>query len=42
MSSIVQLTDIAANTDEVDIGTAILNVFSRTLAVLAMTAATLD
>ena len=41
-SSIVQLTDIAARTDEVDIGTAIVNVFSRTPAVLAMTAATLD
>ncbi|MFB6301004.1 MAG: LLM class flavin-dependent oxidoreductase [Halobacteriales archaeon] len=41
-SSIVQLTDIAAHTDEVTIGTAIVNVFSRTPAVLAMTAATLD
>ncbi|MFC4245417.1 LLM class flavin-dependent oxidoreductase [Natribaculum luteum] len=41
-SSVVQLTDIAAHTDEVDIGTAIVNVFSRTPAVLAMTAATLD
>jgi alkanesulfonate monooxygenase SsuD/methylene tetrahydromethanopterin reductase-like flavin-dependent oxidoreductase (luciferase family) len=41
-SSIVRLTDIAANTDEVDIGTAIVNVYSRTPAVLAMTAASLD
>lgn len=41
-SSVVQLTEIAARTDEVAIGTAIVNVFSRTPAVLAMTAATLD
>ncbi|GKZ14556.1 LLM class flavin-dependent oxidoreductase [Haladaptatus sp. T7] len=41
-SSVVQLTDIAAHTETVDLGTAILNVFSRTPAVLAMTAATLD
>jgi len=41
-SSVVELTDIAARTDEVEIGTAILNVFSRSPAVLAMTAATLD
>ncbi|MFW5919133.1 MAG: LLM class flavin-dependent oxidoreductase [archaeon] len=41
-SSVVQLTDIAAQTTDIDIGTAILNVFSRTPAVLAMTAATLD
>ncbi|WP_435175811.1 LLM class flavin-dependent oxidoreductase [Halorussus sp. AFM4] len=41
-SAVVRLTDIAARTDEVDLGTAILNVFSRSPAVLAMTAATLD
>jgi alkanesulfonate monooxygenase SsuD/methylene tetrahydromethanopterin reductase-like flavin-dependent oxidoreductase (luciferase family) len=41
-SAVVQLTDIAANTDDVALGTAIVNVFSRTPAVLAMTAATLD
>ncbi|QLD89929.1 LLM class flavin-dependent oxidoreductase [Natronomonas salina] len=41
-SSVVRLTDIAARTDEIDLGTAILNVFSRTPAVLAMTAATLQ
>ncbi|WP_227378937.1 LLM class flavin-dependent oxidoreductase [Haladaptatus halobius] len=41
-SSVVRLTDIAARTDTIALGTAILNVFSRTPAVLAMTAATLD
>lgn len=41
-SAVVQLADIAANTEDLAIGTAILNVFSRTPAVLAMTAATLD
>ncbi|AKH96982.1 LLM class flavin-dependent oxidoreductase [Halanaeroarchaeum sulfurireducens] len=41
-SSVVRLTEIAARTEEIDIGTAILNVYSRTPAVLAMTAATLD
>ena len=41
-SAVVQLTDIAARTEEIALGTAILNVFSRTPAVLAMTAATLD
>jgi 5,10-methylenetetrahydromethanopterin reductase len=41
-SSVVQLTDIAAHTETVELGTAILNVFSRTPAVLAMTAATLN
>ncbi|WP_254525724.1 LLM class flavin-dependent oxidoreductase [Natrinema caseinilyticum] len=40
-SSVVELTDIANHTDTVDIGTAIVNVFSRTPAVLAMTAASL-
>ncbi|ELY50432.1 LLM class flavin-dependent oxidoreductase [Natronolimnohabitans innermongolicus] len=41
-SSVVKLSEIAARTDDVEIGTAIVNVFSRTPAVLAMTAATLD
>ncbi|WP_254532971.1 LLM class flavin-dependent oxidoreductase [Natrinema gelatinilyticum] len=40
-SSVVELTNIANHTDTVDIGTAIVNVFSRTPAVLAMTAASL-
>ena len=40
-SAVVRLADIAARTDEVALGTAIVNVFSRTPAVLAMTAATL-
>ena len=41
-SSFVQLTDIAAHTGEISLGTAIVNVFSRSPAVLAMTAASLD
>ncbi|MFT4882715.1 MAG: 5,10-methylenetetrahydromethanopterin reductase [Natronomonas sp.] len=41
-SSVVRLTEIATRTDDIDLGTAILNVFSRTPAVLAMTAASLD
>ncbi|WP_266081002.1 LLM class flavin-dependent oxidoreductase [Haladaptatus caseinilyticus] len=41
-SSVVQLTDIAVHTDSIELGTAIVNVFSRTPAVLAMTAATLN
>jgi 5,10-methylenetetrahydromethanopterin reductase len=41
-SAVVRLTDIAARTDDLALGTAILNVFSRSPAVLAMTAATLD
>jgi alkanesulfonate monooxygenase SsuD/methylene tetrahydromethanopterin reductase-like flavin-dependent oxidoreductase (luciferase family) len=41
-SSVVELTAIAERTSEVGIGTAIVNVYSRTPAVLAMTAATLD
>jgi len=41
-SSVVTLTELAVRTDEIDLGTAIVNVFSRTPAVLAMTAATLD
>jgi alkanesulfonate monooxygenase SsuD/methylene tetrahydromethanopterin reductase-like flavin-dependent oxidoreductase (luciferase family) len=40
--STIQLTAIAGETDDIEIGTAILNVFSRSPAVLAMTAATLD
>lgn len=38
----VTLGTIAATTDEIGLGTAILNVYSRSPAVLAMTAATLD
>ncbi|WP_254538020.1 LLM class flavin-dependent oxidoreductase [Halomarina litorea] len=41
-SSVVRLTDVAARTDDIELGTAILNVFSRTPAVLAMTAKTID
>lgn len=41
-SSIVRLADIASRTDDVELGTAIVNVFSRTPAVLAMTAASLQ
>jgi alkanesulfonate monooxygenase SsuD/methylene tetrahydromethanopterin reductase-like flavin-dependent oxidoreductase (luciferase family) len=41
-SAVVRLAEIAARTDEIELGTAILNVFSRTPALLAMTAATLD
>jgi alkanesulfonate monooxygenase SsuD/methylene tetrahydromethanopterin reductase-like flavin-dependent oxidoreductase (luciferase family) len=41
-SSVVPLTAIATETKNLELGTAILNVFSRTPAVLAMTAATLD
>ncbi|MBZ6496998.1 LLM class flavin-dependent oxidoreductase [Natrinema longum] len=41
-SSVIKLSEIAARTNRVEIGTAIVNVFSRTPAVLAMTAATLD
>ncbi|SDR30063.1 LLM class flavin-dependent oxidoreductase [Natronobacterium texcoconense] len=41
-SSVVKLTEIATRTDTVELGTAIVNVFSRSPAVLAMTAATLD
>jgi alkanesulfonate monooxygenase SsuD/methylene tetrahydromethanopterin reductase-like flavin-dependent oxidoreductase (luciferase family) len=41
-SAVVRLTEIAARTQEIELGTAILNVFSRTPAMLAMTAATLD
>ncbi|WP_027119250.1 LLM class flavin-dependent oxidoreductase [Natronorubrum tibetense] len=41
-SSVVELTDIANHTDDVALGTAIANVFSRTPAVLVMTAASLN
>ena len=41
-SAVVELTEVAAQTDDIELGTAILNVFSRSPAVLAMTAATLD
>ncbi|MFC5969782.1 LLM class flavin-dependent oxidoreductase [Halomarina salina] len=41
-SGVVRAQDIAAHTDDIDLGTAILNVFSRSPAVLAMTAATID
>lgn len=41
-STPVRLAELAVRTDEVELGTAILNVYSRTPAVLAMTAATLD
>jgi alkanesulfonate monooxygenase SsuD/methylene tetrahydromethanopterin reductase-like flavin-dependent oxidoreductase (luciferase family) len=41
-SSVVKLGEIAALTDDIEIGTAIVNVYSRSPAVLAMTGATLD
>lgn len=41
-SSVVALSEIAVATTDVEIGPAIVNVFSRTPAVLAMTAVTLD
>ncbi|WP_254522611.1 LLM class flavin-dependent oxidoreductase [Natrinema caseinilyticum] len=41
-NAVVQATEIACRTDEIRIGTAILNVYSRTPAVLAMTAASLE
>jgi alkanesulfonate monooxygenase SsuD/methylene tetrahydromethanopterin reductase-like flavin-dependent oxidoreductase (luciferase family) len=41
-ASPVKLTEIAVETETVTLGSAILNVFSRTPAVLAMTAATLE
>lgn len=41
-SGVVQATEMACRTDEIGIGTAILNVYSRSPAVLAMTAASLD
>ncbi|SER53620.1 LLM class flavin-dependent oxidoreductase [Natrinema salaciae] len=40
-SGVVQATEMACRTDEIGIGTAILNVYSRSPAVLAMTAASL-
>ncbi|TYL40013.1 LLM class flavin-dependent oxidoreductase [Natronococcus pandeyae] len=41
-SGVVQATEIATRTDEIGIGTAILNVYSRSPAVLASTAASLQ
>jgi len=41
-SGVVRAADVAVHTDSIELGTAILNVFSRSPAVLAMTAATLD
>jgi len=41
-SSVVTLTEIASHTEAIGIGTAITNVYSRSPATLAMTAATLD
>lgn len=41
-SAVVRTAELAVHTDEIELGTAVLNVFSRTPAVLAMTAATLD
>ncbi|MGQ3411670.1 LLM class flavin-dependent oxidoreductase [Natrinema sp. LN54] len=41
-SGVVQATEMACRTDEIGIGTAILNVYSRSPAVLAMTAASLE
>jgi alkanesulfonate monooxygenase SsuD/methylene tetrahydromethanopterin reductase-like flavin-dependent oxidoreductase (luciferase family) len=42
VESFVELTEIACRTDEIGLGTAILNVFSRTPAVIAMGAASLQ
>ena len=41
-SAVVALTEMAAQTEEISLGTAIVNVFSRSPAVLAMTAASLE
>ncbi|ADB59430.1 Luciferase-like, subgroup [Haloterrigena turkmenica DSM 5511] len=41
-SGVVQLTEMACRTDEIELGSAILNVYSRSPAVLAMTAASLQ
>ncbi|WP_226005283.1 LLM class flavin-dependent oxidoreductase [Natrinema salinisoli] len=41
-SGVVQATEMACRTDEIGIGTAILNVYSRSPAVLAMTATSLE
>ncbi|WP_436347212.1 LLM class flavin-dependent oxidoreductase [Natronorubrum sp. FCH18a] len=41
-SGVVQLAEIACRTDEIALGSAILNVYSRSPAVLAMTAASLQ
>lgn len=42
VDAFVQLAEIAARTDEIGLGTAIVNVFSRSPGVLAMAAASLD
>ena len=41
-SAVVALTEMACRTEEIDLGTAIVNVYSRSPAVLAMTAASLE
>ncbi|EMA42328.1 LLM class flavin-dependent oxidoreductase [Halobiforma nitratireducens] len=41
-SAVVQLAELATRTDEIALGSAILNVYSRSPAVLAMTAASLE
>ncbi|MFC4541241.1 LLM class flavin-dependent oxidoreductase [Halosolutus amylolyticus] len=41
-SGVVQLTEMACRTESIDLGSAILNVYSRSPAVLAMTAASLQ
>ncbi len=41
-SSAVKLAEIATRTESIGLGTAVMNVFSRTPAVIAMTAVTLD
>ena len=41
-SAVARLADVAARTETIGLGTAIVNVFSRTPAVLAMTAKTID
>lgn len=41
-NAFVRLTEVAAATNEIDVGTAIVNVYSRTPAVIAMGAASLD
>lgn len=41
-SAVVRMAELAVRTDSIELGTAVLNVYSRTPAVLAMTAATLD
>lgn len=41
-SSVVRLSELAVRTGEIELGTAVVNVFSRSPATLAMTAAALD